>query len=64
METTVDEDALPGKLPETPLRAEPPSSYKVNQVFGIIFVLQTFVEENSIPDEVETMRIASVKHRY
>lgn len=37
METTVDEDALPGKLPETPLRAEPPSSYKVNQVFGVIF---------------------------
>ncbi|XP_051692798.2 glycoprotein integral membrane protein 1 isoform X21 [Oryctolagus cuniculus] len=29
VETTVDGDALPGKLPETPLRAEPPSSYKV-----------------------------------
>ncbi|XP_048210230.1 glycoprotein integral membrane protein 1 [Perognathus longimembris pacificus] len=29
METTVDEDVLPGKLPETPLRADPPSSYKV-----------------------------------
>ncbi|XP_007941394.1 glycoprotein integral membrane protein 1 [Orycteropus afer afer] len=29
VETTIDEDALPGKLPETPLRAEPPSSYKV-----------------------------------
>ncbi|XP_007458824.1 PREDICTED: glycoprotein integral membrane protein 1 isoform X1 [Lipotes vexillifer] len=29
VETTVNEDALPGKLPETPLRAEPPSSYKV-----------------------------------
>ncbi|XP_028620223.1 glycoprotein integral membrane protein 1 isoform X1 [Grammomys surdaster] len=29
METTVDGNALPGKLPETPLRAEPPSSYKV-----------------------------------
>ncbi|XP_013004292.1 glycoprotein integral membrane protein 1 isoform X2 [Cavia porcellus] len=29
METTVDESALSGKLPETPLRAEPPSSYKV-----------------------------------
>ncbi|XP_013372836.1 PREDICTED: glycoprotein integral membrane protein 1 [Chinchilla lanigera] len=29
VETTVDENALPGKLPETPLRAEPPSSYKV-----------------------------------
>ncbi|XP_023110263.2 glycoprotein integral membrane protein 1 isoform X4 [Felis catus] len=29
VETTVDEDALPGKLPETPLRAEPPSTYKV-----------------------------------
>lgn len=29
VETTVDEDALPGKLPETPLRADPPSSYKV-----------------------------------
>lgn len=28
VETTVNE-ALPGKLPETPLRAEPPSSYKV-----------------------------------
>uniref|UniRef100_A0A673SZL5 Glycoprotein integral membrane 1 n=1 Tax=Suricata suricatta TaxID=37032 RepID=A0A673SZL5_SURSU len=28
-ETTADEGALPGKLPETPLRAEPPSSYKV-----------------------------------
>ncbi|KAB0380475.1 glycoprotein integral membrane protein 1 isoform X1 [Muntiacus reevesi] len=28
VETTVN-DALPGKLPETPLRAEPPSSYKV-----------------------------------
>ncbi|NWI96532.1 GINM1 protein, partial [Pitta sordida] len=28
-ETTVDEEALPGKLPETPLRIEPPSSYKV-----------------------------------
>ncbi|XP_032750892.1 glycoprotein integral membrane protein 1 isoform X2 [Rattus rattus] len=27
--TTVDGNALPGKLPETPLRAEPPSSYKV-----------------------------------
>ncbi|NXM74435.1 GINM1 protein, partial [Serilophus lunatus] len=29
VETTVDEEALPGKLPETPLRVEPPSSYKV-----------------------------------
>uniref|UniRef100_A0A8B9GBK2 Glycoprotein integral membrane 1 n=1 Tax=Amazona collaria TaxID=241587 RepID=A0A8B9GBK2_9PSIT len=29
VETTVDEEALPGKLPETPLRIEPPSSYKV-----------------------------------
>ncbi|XP_004368896.1 glycoprotein integral membrane protein 1 [Trichechus manatus latirostris] len=29
VETTIDEVALPGKLPETPLRAEPPSSYKV-----------------------------------
>ncbi|XP_058591594.1 glycoprotein integral membrane protein 1 isoform X2 [Neofelis nebulosa] len=29
VETTVDEDVLPGKLPETPLRAEPPSTYKV-----------------------------------
>ncbi|KAM5229338.1 glycoprotein integral membrane protein 1 [Ctenodactylus gundi] len=29
VETTVDKDVLPGKLPETPLRAEPPSSYKV-----------------------------------
>ncbi|XP_006891737.1 PREDICTED: glycoprotein integral membrane protein 1 [Elephantulus edwardii] len=29
VETTIEEDALPGKLPETPLRAEPPSSYKV-----------------------------------
>lgn len=29
VETTVDEEALPGKLPETPLRGEPPSSYKV-----------------------------------
>ncbi|KAM6185244.1 glycoprotein integral membrane protein 1 [Rhynchocyon petersi] len=29
VETTIDEDPLPGKLPETPLRAEPPSSYKV-----------------------------------
>ncbi|XP_004472853.2 glycoprotein integral membrane protein 1 isoform X2 [Dasypus novemcinctus] len=29
VETTSEEDALPGKLPETPLRAEPPSSYKV-----------------------------------
>ncbi|XP_045661282.1 glycoprotein integral membrane protein 1 isoform X2 [Ursus americanus] len=29
VETTVGEDASPGKLPETPLRAEPPSSYKV-----------------------------------
>ncbi|XP_071405448.1 glycoprotein integral membrane protein 1 isoform X2 [Pithys albifrons albifrons] len=28
-ETTVDEEALPGKLPETPLRMEPPSSYRV-----------------------------------
>ncbi|XP_068925812.1 glycoprotein integral membrane protein 1 [Petaurus breviceps papuanus] len=28
-ETTINEDTLPGKLPETPLRAEPPSSYKV-----------------------------------
>ncbi|NXD14318.1 GINM1 protein, partial [Nothocercus nigrocapillus] len=28
-ETTVDEETLPGKLPETPLRMEPPSSYKV-----------------------------------
>ncbi|XP_050805785.1 glycoprotein integral membrane protein 1 isoform X1 [Gopherus flavomarginatus] len=28
-ETTVDEETLPGKLPETPLRTEPPSSYKV-----------------------------------
>ncbi|XP_071405447.1 glycoprotein integral membrane protein 1 isoform X1 [Pithys albifrons albifrons] len=27
-ETTVDEEALPGKLPETPLRMEPPSSYR------------------------------------
>ncbi|OXB67302.1 hypothetical protein ASZ78_010726 [Callipepla squamata] len=29
VETTVDEETLPGKLPETPLRVEPPSSYKV-----------------------------------
>ncbi|KAM6180939.1 glycoprotein integral membrane protein 1 isoform 2-T2 [Erethizon dorsatum] len=29
VETTGDENALPGKLPKTPLRAEPPSSYKV-----------------------------------
>ncbi|XP_036622687.1 glycoprotein integral membrane protein 1 [Trichosurus vulpecula] len=29
VETTINEDSLPGKLPETPLRAEPPSSYKV-----------------------------------
>ncbi|XP_038253889.1 glycoprotein integral membrane protein 1 isoform X2 [Dermochelys coriacea] len=28
-ETTVDEETLPGKLPETPLRTESPSSYKV-----------------------------------
>ncbi|KYO37708.1 glycoprotein integral membrane protein 1 isoform B [Alligator mississippiensis] len=28
-ETTVDEETLPGKLPETPLGTEPPSSYKV-----------------------------------
>ncbi|XP_010215212.1 PREDICTED: glycoprotein integral membrane protein 1 [Tinamus guttatus] len=28
-ETAVDEETLPGKLPETPLRMEPPSSYKV-----------------------------------
>ncbi|XP_020664027.3 glycoprotein integral membrane protein 1 [Pogona vitticeps] len=28
-ETTVDEETMPGKLPETPLRTEPPSSYKV-----------------------------------
>lgn len=63
METTVGEDASPGKLPETPLRAEPPSSYKVSQALGIIFILQTFVEENSVSDEVETMRIGSVRHR-
>ncbi|KAL6085646.1 hypothetical protein STEG23_034259 [Scotinomys teguina] len=29
VETTMEGNALPGKLPETPLRAEPPSSYKV-----------------------------------
>ncbi|XP_007484769.3 glycoprotein integral membrane protein 1 isoform X1 [Monodelphis domestica] len=29
VETTINEDPLPDKLPETPLRAEPPSSYKV-----------------------------------
>uniref|UniRef100_A0A8D0GKA8 Glycosylated integral membrane protein 1 n=1 Tax=Sphenodon punctatus TaxID=8508 RepID=A0A8D0GKA8_SPHPU len=29
VETTVDEEALPGKLPETPLGTEAPSSYKV-----------------------------------
>ncbi|XP_072499780.1 glycoprotein integral membrane protein 1 isoform X1 [Notamacropus eugenii] len=29
VETTINEDTLPGKLPETPLRAGPPSSYKV-----------------------------------
>nr|XP_009932041.1 PREDICTED: glycoprotein integral membrane protein 1 [Opisthocomus hoazin] len=29
VETTVDEETLPGKLPETPLRIKPPSSYKV-----------------------------------
>ncbi|XP_030053913.1 glycoprotein integral membrane protein 1 [Microcaecilia unicolor] len=29
METTVEEDTAPGKLPETPLRAASPSSYKV-----------------------------------
>ncbi|XP_026522028.1 glycoprotein integral membrane protein 1 [Notechis scutatus] len=29
VETTVDEQTMPGKLPETPLRTEPPSSYKV-----------------------------------
>ncbi|KAM8999960.1 glycoprotein integral membrane protein 1 isoform X2 [Sarcophilus harrisii] len=29
METTINEDPLPGKLPETPLRAEPPSSCKI-----------------------------------
>ncbi|XP_015671403.1 glycoprotein integral membrane protein 1 [Protobothrops mucrosquamatus] len=29
VETTVDEQTMPGKLPETPLRTESPSSYKV-----------------------------------
>ncbi|XP_069091379.1 glycoprotein integral membrane protein 1 isoform X2 [Pleurodeles waltl] len=29
VETTVDEEPSPGELPETPLRAEPPDSYKV-----------------------------------
>nr|XP_044624261.1 glycoprotein integral membrane protein 1 isoform X3 [Equus asinus] len=29
VETTVEGEALPGKLPETPLRAEPPFPYKV-----------------------------------
>ncbi|XP_015263721.1 PREDICTED: glycoprotein integral membrane protein 1-like, partial [Gekko japonicus] len=29
VETTVDEETLPGKLPETPLRTDPTSSYKV-----------------------------------
>nr|XP_008114876.1 PREDICTED: glycoprotein integral membrane protein 1 isoform X2 [Anolis carolinensis]XP_008114877.1 PREDICTED: glycoprotein integral membrane protein 1 isoform X2 [Anolis carolinensis] len=29
VETTIDEETVPGKLPETPLRAEPTSSYKV-----------------------------------
>lgn len=33
VETTVDEETLPGKLPETPLRVEPPSSYKVLLLF-------------------------------
>lgn len=33
VETTVDEETLPGKLPETPLRIEPPSSYKVVLLF-------------------------------
>lgn len=43
VETTVNEDALPGKLPETPLRAEPPSSYKVNQAFGVLFIRTTSI---------------------
>ncbi|KAL7987695.1 hypothetical protein Chor_006614 [Crotalus horridus] len=29
VETTVDEQTMPGKLPETPLRTDSPSSYKV-----------------------------------
>ncbi|XP_044278882.1 glycoprotein integral membrane protein 1 [Varanus komodoensis] len=29
VETTIDEETMPGKLPETPLRTELPSSYKV-----------------------------------
>lgn len=35
VETTVDEETLPGKLPETPLRTEPPSSYKVIVAFDV-----------------------------
>lgn len=38
VETTVEGNALPGKLPETPLRAEPPSSYKVNLMLSALFM--------------------------
>lgn len=53
VETTVDEETLPGKLPETPLRTEPPSSYKVIVVFAIRFnyyyrPLKTGLEMRSI----------------
>ncbi|XP_055464055.1 glycoprotein integral membrane protein 1 isoform X2 [Psammomys obesus] len=39
VETTVDGNALPGKLPETPLRAEPPSSYKFSA--WAVFILSS-----------------------
>lgn len=53
VETTVDEETLPGKLPETPLRIEPPSSYKVGSCccfsFGFFFLLFFFFPFFSSP---------------
>uniref|UniRef100_A0ACB8GC68 Uncharacterized protein n=1 Tax=Sphaerodactylus townsendi TaxID=933632 RepID=A0ACB8GC68_9SAUR len=34
VETTIDEEALPGKLPETPVRTDPTSSYKDSEILA------------------------------
>lgn len=43
VETTVDEETLPGKLPETPLRIEPPSSYKVAFVCLLVLIISIII---------------------
>uniref|UniRef100_A0A8C2RRK5 Glycoprotein integral membrane protein 1 n=1 Tax=Capra hircus TaxID=9925 RepID=A0A8C2RRK5_CAPHI len=53
VETTVNE-ALPGKLPETPLRAEPPSSYKSKEEQTLQSLPSKHAQVSSITVEVRS----------